>query len=76
MPLDAADRPANIDQRNASQVEFSSPAQNAPCAWLPVKPARLKVTGALPADSSRSPKAFAYATGNRAFPSSPCLPSR
>ena len=46
MPLTAAERPAFTDQRKASHVEFSSPAQNAPCAWEPEKPARLNVTGA------------------------------
>ena len=58
MPLAAADSPANIDQRKASQVEFSS-AQKAPWACEPVNPARLKVTGALPADSSSRPYAAA-----------------
>src|SRR5213595_2063308 len=71
-----AESPANRDQRNASHVEFSSPAKNAPWAWEPVNPARLKVTGALPADSSRSPYALAYATGKRLFPSSPRFPLR
>ena len=59
MPDAAALRPALSDQRKASHVEFSSPAQKAPCAWDPAKPARLKVTGALPAERSSSPYAAA-----------------
>jgi hypothetical protein len=59
MPQAAAVIPARTEARNASQVESSSPAQNTPWAWEPVNPARLKVTGALPSDRSRSPNARA-----------------
>ncbi len=59
MPHAAAVSPAVTDDRNASQVESSSPAQNTPCACDPVNPARENVTGALPAERSRSPKARA-----------------
>ena len=59
MPQAAAEMPALRDERNASHVESSSPAQNTPWACDPVNPAREKVTGALPAERSRSPKARA-----------------
>ena len=46
--------PATIEARNAAHVESSSPAQWQPNACAPVCPARLNVTGAFPAEVSRS----------------------
>ena len=54
MPHAPAVSPAEIDARNASHVESSSPAQWHGNAAEPVKPARLKVTGSCPAERSSS----------------------
>ena len=45
MPQAPAVSPAMIDERKASHVESSSPAQWHGIAAEPVKPARLKMTG-------------------------------
>ena len=65
-----------MEDRNASQVESSSPAQCAGYAADPVKPARLKVTPSVPASRISSWYAAAYRTGNRLLPSSPREPSK